>query len=68
MTDGQSLRADQGIRRKKFIKYGIIGSVLLIIAALAIVLPIVLIKKTDDNNNNDDHGHGPLPPGKMNPY
>ena len=68
MTDAQSIRNDQAIRRKKIIKYGIIGSVLLIIATLSIVLPIVLIKKTDDNNNNDDHGHGPLPPGKMNPY
>lgn len=55
--------ADQEARRKKYIKWGIIGGVALIVIVLAIVLPLTLIKHGDDDN-----GHGPLPPGNMNPY
>jgi hypothetical protein len=33
------------------------------VIVLAIVLPLVLIKK-----GGNDNGHGPLPPGQMNPY
>lgn len=40
--------ADQEARRKKYIKWGIIGSIVLIIVVLAIVLPLVLIKKNPD--------------------
>lgn len=36
----------------------------MIVIVLAIVLPLTLIKHNDDNGG----GHGPLPPGNMNPY
>lgn len=41
---------DSVIRRKKTIKYSIIGGIVLVVVILAIVLPIVLLKKKDDNN------------------
>ena len=51
--------------RRKKIKWIIIGSVLLVIVILAIVLPLTLIHHGGDDNGG---GHGPLPPGQMNPY
>ncbi len=50
-------------KRKKIIKWSIIGGVGAIILTLAIVLPIVLIKP-----NNPIDPHGPLGPGVSNPY
>lgn len=50
-------------RRKKYIKYGVIGGIVLIVVILAIVLPLTLI-----NHEDPGDGHGPLPPGQMNPY
>ena len=64
ITEGQIATPtdDPNIKRKKYIKWGIIGGVALIVVILAIVLPLVLIKK------HVDPGHEPLPPGEMNPY
>jgi len=59
--------ADQEARRKKLIKYGIIGGIVLIIVVLAIVLPLVLIKKNPDTPPGPP-GPQPLGPGQMNPY
>lgn len=58
---------EKAARRKKHIKWGIIGGILLIVVVLAIVLPIVLIKKGGGGGGGGDD-HGPLPPGRMNPY
>ena len=61
---------DSEIRRKKTIKYSIIGGIVLIVVVLAIVLPIVL-----RNKKNDDNPPGPTPapptppiPSGDNPY
>lgn len=54
---------DAAAKRKKYIKWGIIGAVALIAVVLAIVLPLTL-----GGGGNDNGGHGPLPPGQMNPY
>ena len=54
---------EKAAKRKKIIKWSIIGGLGAIVLTLAIVLPIVLIKpdpKVDP--------HGPLPPGVSNPY
>lgn len=68
IINGGSISLDRGLdadaRRKKHIKWGIIGAIILIIVILAIVLPLVLIKKGGGGGDQ----HGPLPPGKMNPY
>lgn len=53
-------------RKKKKIKYGLIGGVALIALVLIIVLPIVLVKKKDDHHD-DDH-HDDHPPLETNPY
>ena len=59
LTDNEAAQA----KRKKIIKWSIIGGVGGIILILAIVLPIVLIKP-----NNPVDPHGPLAPGVSNPY
>jgi len=51
-------------KRKKYIKWGIIGGIALIAVVLAIVLPLTL---GGGGGNNGDN-HGPLAPGQMNPY
>ena len=53
--------------RKKRIKWGIIGGLILIVVVLAIVLPLTLIHHGDDPFPPCDP-HGPLGPGAMNPY
>ena len=54
---------EKALKRKKIIKWSIIGGLGAIVLTLAIVLPIVLIKP-----NNPVDPHGPLPPGVSNPY
>jgi len=65
-SDGnyQTTTIDQGAKRKKIIKWGIIGAIITIIVILAIVLPIVLIKKDE---NPDNPPVPPVPP-HYNPY
>ena len=46
--------SDKAARRKKHIKWGIIGGIILIVVVLAIVLPIVLIKKGGGGGDNGD--------------
>jgi hypothetical protein len=55
---------DEDAAKRKKIKWAIIGSILFVVVVLAIVLPLTLIK----HGGGDDNGHGPLPPGQMNPY
>jgi hypothetical protein len=54
---------EKAAKRKKIIKWSIIGGLGAIVLTLAIVLPIVLIKP-----NPKVDPHGPLPPGVSNPY
>jgi hypothetical protein len=49
MDDDSERDLGKEMKRKKVIKYAIIGSISLIILVLAIVLPIVLTKGSDDN-------------------
>lgn len=61
------------IKRKKYIKWGLIGTGIVIALILVIVLPIVLTKKKDDNGGGGGGGGGgndvPQPPlDKVNPY
>ena len=56
------------MRRKKTIKYSIIGGVVLVVVVLAIVLPIVLLNKKDDNNPPDPNPPKPPIPSGDNPY
>lgn len=63
-TGGQTL--DQEAKRKKYIKWGIIGAIILIIVVLAIVLPIVLTNKGGGDNPTPTPVP-PIPPGE-NPY
>ncbi len=59
----------QDIRRKKTIKYSIIGGIVLIVVILAIVLPIVLLNKDKDTppTPTEKPPTPPIPPGQ-NPY
>jgi len=50
-------------KKKKIIKWSIIGGIATIVITLAIVLPLVLIKP-----KNPVDPHGPLSPGATNPY
>lgn len=59
-NSGTTRTPEQQAKRKKIIKWGIIGAIITIIIILAIVLPLTLIK-SDDNNSP------PFPPG-FNPY
>ncbi len=54
---------EQAAKRKKIIKWSIIGGLGAIVLTLAIVLPIVLIKPAPKPDP-----HGPLPDGVSNPY
>ena len=56
------------MRRKKTIKYSIIGGVVLVVVVLAIVLPIVLLNKKDDNNPPEPNPPKPPIPSGDNPY
>lgn len=56
---------DADAKRKKYIKWGIIGAVILIVVTLAIVLPLTLGGGGGDNPVDP---HPPLPAGLMNPY
>ena len=61
---------DSTVRRKKTIKYSIIGGIVLIVVVLAIVLPIVLLNKKNDDNPvppTPDPPKPPIPSGD-NPY
>ena len=67
--DYSSIIDEKAIKKKKYIKWGIIGALILIAVILAIVLPITLSKK--DNGGGD--GPTPPPPGppipeSYNPY
>ena len=64
-VDPNLFTPDADAKRKKYIKWGIIGGIVLILVVLAIVLPLVLIK---GGGGGDDNGRKPLPPGQMNPY
>ena len=54
------VQTDKQAKRKKLIKWGIIGAIILIIIILAIVLPLTL-------QNSDDKKGPPFGPG-FNPY
>ena len=59
-------------KRKKMIKWGLIGGAITIVVVLAIVLPIVLTRKSGDNPNPPGPGPGPHVdkpfPDVYNPY
>ena len=57
--DYSSIIDQKAIKRKKFIKWGIIISLILIAVILAIVLPITLSK---NSGGGDNPGPGPDPP------
>ena len=65
LTSGQSplLTNEAEAARRKKIKWIIFISLIVIVVVLSIVLPLTLI-----HHDNDNDGHGPLPPGQMNPY
>lgn len=54
---------DAQAKRKKYIKWGIIGGIALIVVILAIVLPLTLMHH-DDNPISPVDPHGPLPPAR----
>jgi hypothetical protein len=61
---GNSGSTEADDKKKKMLKWGIIGGLVLIITILAIVLPLTLRKKPPPN----PIGPTPLPGGLMNPY
>ena len=56
---------EKALKRKKIIKWSIIGGIGAIVLTLAIVLPIVLIKP---DKPPTPPPHPPLPGGASNPY
>lgn len=54
---------EAAIKKRKYIKYGIIGGIGLIVLVLAIVLPLVLI-----HHDTPVPPNPPLPGGASNPY
>lgn len=59
--DYSSIIDDKAIVKRKRVKWGIIGALILVAVILAIVLPITLSKKDDNNSNNPDDPI-PVPP------
>jgi hypothetical protein len=70
MSGANALTADA--KKKKYIKWGIIGAIILIVVVLAIVLPITLTKKNNDNPITPPTPPAPpgppIPDGDWNPY
>jgi cell division septation protein DedD len=73
-SDSHHVTSDEvdhaAIKRKKYIKWGIIGALIIIALILVITLPIVLTKKDDNPSPGPAPGPTPGPPGgdKYNPY
>jgi hypothetical protein len=69
-SETNALTADA--KKKKYIKWGIIGAIILVAVVLAIVLPITLTKKNNDNPTPPPPPSPPpgppIPDGDWNPY
>ena len=59
---------ERAAKRKKIIKWSIIGGISAIVITLAIVLPIVLINPKKPPTPPTPPPHPPLPGGASNPY
>jgi hypothetical protein len=68
--DYSSIIDEKAIKKKKYIKWGIIGALILIAVILAIVLPITLSNKDNGGNNPPNPPIPPAPPipDSYNPY
>lgn len=62
-TTNPGIDSEEDAKKKKYIKWGIIGAIILIAVVLAIVLPLTLIKSDDGGGG----GNPPVPP-HYNPY